>query len=81
MNDAQRQNTPKVVAGQRELEAIYSASRKADLGADQHERLRGLAQSVLVILEKASANGEVPTVSEKETEERVNRTPDPADDG
>ena len=74
-------NPPKVVAGQRELEAIYSASRKADLGADQHERLRGLAQSVLGILEKAAVNEEVPEVSKKETEKRVNRTPDPADDG
>lgn len=74
-------NPPKVVAGQEELEAIYSASRKADLGAGQHERLRGLAQSVLGILEKASMDGEVPTVSKKETEERVNRTPYPADDG
>lgn len=56
---------PKIVAGQQELEAIYSASRKAGLGADQHERLRGLAQAVKGILEKASANGEVPTASKK----------------
>lgn len=67
---------PKVIAGQRELEAIYSASRKADLGADQHERLRGLAQSVLGILEKASANGEVPTGSKKSDGEKGEDKPD-----
>ena len=49
-------DSPKVVPGQRELEAIYSASRKADLGADQHERLRGMAQCVLAVLEKTSEN-------------------------
>lgn len=74
-------NPPKVVTGQRELEAIYSASRKADLGADQHERLRGLAQSVLVILEKASMDGEGPATSKKSGGEKRDRQPDPADDG
>ena len=58
-------DSPKVVPGQRELEAIYSASRKADLGADQHERLRGMAQSVLAVLEAAAANGEVKAPPEK----------------
>ena len=70
---------PKVVAGQRELEAIYSASRKADLGADQHERLRGLAQCVMGILEKASANGEMPTASKKSDDAKSEGKPD-ADD-
>ena len=46
-------NLPKIVVGQQELEAIYSASRKADLGADQHERLRGLAQTVMAVLQQA----------------------------
>lgn len=61
---------PQVVAGQQELEALYSASRKAALGADQHERLMGLAQSVLAVLQKASANGEVPTGSKKSDGEK-----------
>lgn len=61
---------PKVVAGQEELEALYSATRKADLGADQHERLRGLAQNVMAVLEKASANGEVETPSKKRDGEK-----------
>ncbi len=51
-------DSPKVVPGQRELEAIYSASRKADLDADQHERLRGLAQSVLAVLEAGVKGGD-----------------------
>ena len=64
-------NPPKVVAGQRELEELYSASRKADLGAEQHERLRVVAQSVMAVLEKASVNGEIPTASEKIDVEKV----------
>lgn len=73
---AEVQSKPKIVAGQRELEAIYSASRKADLGADQHERLRGLAQSVLGVLEKASINGEVETPSKKSDGEKGEDKPD-----
>lgn len=57
---------PKVVAGQRELEAIYSASCKADLGADQHERLRGLAQVVMAILEKAATSDVAPEAAKDE---------------
>ncbi len=77
---ANAKSESKVVAGQRELEAIYSACRKADLGADQHERLRGLAQSVLSILEKASVNGEVPTASKKSDDEKGEDKPDLRDD-
>ena len=49
-------NEPKIVAGQKELEALYSATRDIEMGAKPHERLRGLAESVLAILEKASQN-------------------------
>lgn len=76
---ANAKSEPKVVAGQRELETIYSACRKADLGAEQHERLRGLAQSVLGILEKASVNGEVETPSKKSDDEKGEDKPDATD--
>lgn len=72
---------PKVVAGQSELEAIYIASRKADLGAAQHERLKVLAQSVMAVLEKASVNGEVPVGSKKSDDAKSDGEPDARDDG
>ena len=65
-------DSSKVVPGQRELEAIYSASRKADLGADQHERLRGMAQSVMAVLEKTA---------EKSNDEKGEGKPDSRDNG
>jgi len=62
-------NESKSVAGQSELEALYSASRKADLPAEQHERLRGLAQSLMALLEGPTdeeTNSEAKSPSDKD---------------
>lgn len=44
----------RAVAGQNELEALYSATRKASLGAEQHEKLRAMAVTILARLQQAA---------------------------
>ena len=53
------------VAGQNELEALYSATRKADLKAEQHDRLRVLAQAILSRLQQAARDRAVIEATEK----------------
>ncbi len=60
----------RVVVGQRELEVIYSATRDVSKPAEHHEQMKTLAQTVLVILEKAALNGEVPEMSKKSDGEK-----------
>ncbi len=47
----------KPVAGQNELEALYSATRNVNLPAVQHEKLRGLAQVILARLQQIEWEG------------------------
>lgn len=53
-----------MIPGKIELEALYSAARKANLSAEQHERLRVLAQTVLTILEQEAKDRAVPEAAE-----------------
>ncbi len=63
---------PEVIPGQNELDALYSAARRAPLGADQHEKLRVMAQVILGLLQRP-----VETEAEKDEDEDL-ETPEPS---